>query len=253
VLSGANTPERRQLTVAWSAALDRLAALAGDATLSPKDQLNIMRARVMLARLDTPKGPLPPALLDQVRAAVAKVDVTVKEPYMRMAAINAAANAYFEADMDAEANELLTAELAKSPTPYYFMLDLADLAEKSGRKQEAVNWLARAYHDAEGPATRFQWGYNYLVGLIEMTPADTKGIEQAGLEVLGELDHSPDAFYQRTRMRLERLNGQLLAWGKTGDAAKAVDAMRARTQEICQKLPEGDEGRAACEGFLKRG
>ena len=253
VLSDAGTPERKQLTVAWSGALDQLAALSGAGALSTKEQLNLLRARVLLAKLDSPDGPLPPALLDEARKAVASVDATVTEPVARTAAINAAANLYFEANLDAEANQLLSAELGKSKTPYYFMQDLADLAEKAGRKKEAVDWLARAYHDATGPATRFQWGYNYMVGMIEMTPEDTKGIEQAGLAVLGELDGSPDAFYQRTRMRLEQLSAQLLDWGKAGEPAKVVATLRARTDSICTKLPAGDEGRASCEAFLKRG
>jgi protein disulfide-isomerase len=130
------------------------------------------------------------------------------------------------------------------------MLDLADLAEKAGRRQEAVDWLARAYAGAKGPATRFQWGYSYLVGLLEMTPEDVKGIEQAGLSVIGELDGSPDAFYQRTRMRLEQLDSKLLEWGQSGEAAKVIDTLRARTSEICRKLPEKDAGRANCEKFL---
>ena len=252
-LSDAGTPERRQLTTAWSAALDTLAALKGEGALSTKEQLNVLRGRVLLAKLDAPDGPLPPALLDEARRAVARVDATVTEPAARTAAINAAVGLYWEAGLDAEGNQLLTAELGKSKTPYYFMLDLADLAEKVGRKDEAVQWLGRAYHDAKGPATRFQWGYNYLTGMIEMTPGNVKGIEQAGLDVLGELDGSPDAFYQRTRIRLEQLSDQLLDWGRTGEAAKTVGTLRARTQEICVKLPEGDEGRAACEAFLKRG
>jgi protein disulfide-isomerase len=130
------------------------------------------------------------------------------------------------------------------------MLDLADLAEKAGRKQEAVDWLARAYAGATGPATRFQWGYNYLVGMLELTPEDVQGIERAGLAVLGELDGSPDAFYQRTRMRLEQLDGMLLEWGQTGAAARVIETLRARTAEICRKLPEKDAGRANCEKFL---
>jgi protein disulfide-isomerase len=130
------------------------------------------------------------------------------------------------------------------------MLDLADLAEKADRKQEAVEWLARAYAGAQGPATRFQWGYNYLVGMLEMTPDDVQGIERSGLAVLGELDGSPDAFYQRTRMRLEQLDAKLLEWGQTGAAAKVIDTLRARTSEICRKLPEQDAGRANCEKFL---
>lgn len=253
LLSDPRSPERRQLTIAWAAALDRLAAPGGESKLTPRDELYVIRSRVLLARLDAPDAPLPPALLETARQAVAKVDAGVSDPVARTSAINAAANLCFEAGLDAEADRLLSAELGKSPTPFYFMLDLADLAEKSGRKKEAVDWLARAYHDAKGPATRFQWGYNYLVGLIEMTPGDVTRIEQAGLEVLGELDGSPDAFYQRTRIRLEQLSGQLLEWGKAGEAARAVDAMRARTRQICRKLPEGDDGRAACEGFLSRG
>jgi len=253
VLSDDDSPERGQLIGAWQEALDRLQALDGAAALTPKEQIYVVRSRVLLARLADPKAPLPPALLEQARRTVAKFGTAITDPVARTPAINAAANLYFEAGMDADADRLLTAELEKSPTPFYFMLDLADLAQKSGRTQEAVEWLARAYRDAKGPATRFQWGYNYLVGLIEMTPGDVQGIEQAGLQVLGELDGSPDAFYQRTRMRLEQLSGQLLDWGKTGAAAEAVDVLRARTGQICRKLPDGDEGRAACEGFLRRG
>ena len=251
VLSSDGTPERAQLTGAWRAAIGQL----GDATrpLSASEELLRVRARVMLARLDAPDAPLPPALLDEARQAVARVDAATPEGYPRQAAINAAANLYWEAGLEAEANTLLTAELGKSKAPYYFMLDLADLAEKAGRKQEAVDWLARAYAGAKGPATRFQWGYNYLVGLLEMTPEDVQGIERAGLSVLGELDGSPDAFYQRTRMRLEQLSTQLLEWGKTGNPAKVVATLRARTDEICAKLPAADEGRASCEAFLKRG
>ena len=103
---------------------------------------------------------------------------------------------------------------------------------------------------ARGPATRFQWGYNYLVGMLEMTPGDVQGIERAGLSVLGELEGAPDAFYQRTRMRLEQLDAKLLDWGREGDAAKVVATLRARTEQICRKLPDGDPGRANCEKFL---
>jgi protein disulfide-isomerase len=178
------------------------------------------------------------------------VDAATPAGHPRQAAINAAANLYWEAGLETEANTLLTAELGKSKSPYYFMLDLADLAEKAGRKDEAVAWLARAYDGARGPATRFQWGYNYLMGLLEMTPEDTRGIERAGLSVLGELESAPDAFYQRTRLRLEQLDSKLLEWGQSGEAAKVLETLRARTGEICRKLPAKDAGRASCEKFL---
>jgi thioredoxin-related protein len=250
LLSDPGTAERRELTRAWGAALDQVSAPASLGSLSAPERLLLVRARVMLAKLDAPDSPLPPALLDQARQAVAAVDAQTTEGYARQAAINAAANLYWEAGLADEANALLTAELERSKSPYYFMLDLADLAEKAGRKQEAVEWLARAYEGAQGPATRFQWGYNYLVGMLEMTPEDTAGIERAGLAVLGELDDAPDAFYQRTRMRLEQLDSRLLEWGRDGEAAKVIATLRARTQQICGKLPAEDPGRRSCERFL---
>jgi thiol-disulfide isomerase/thioredoxin len=250
LLSAEGTPERRELTRAWGAALDRLGSPVPAQGLSAPEQLSLVRARVVLAKLDAPSAAVPERLLAQARQAVADVDGKTTDPYARQAAINAAANLYWEAGLDQDANRLLTAELEKSKSPYYFMLDLADLAEKAGRKQEAVQWLARAYEGAEGPATRFQWGYNYLVGLIEMTPEDVAGIERAGLSVLGELDGAPDAFYQRTRTRLEQLDAKLLEWGDTGEPAKVVATLRARTHEICRKLPANDPGRHNCERFL---
>jgi hypothetical protein len=249
VLSDAGTAERGELTVAWGSALDRLAS-DETAPLSAPDQLKLLRARVLLAHLDHPDAPLPPALLDQMRSTVARLDAETKDPTARQAVINAAANLYWEAGLDEDGNKLLVAELEKSSSPYYFMLDLADLAEKAGRKDEAVQWLARAYDGAKGPATRFQWGYSYLVGLLEMTPEDSKAIQATGLKVLGELDGSPDAFYQRTQMRLEQLSAKLLEWGKTADHAKVIETLRTRTSEICRGMPEGDAGRRNCERFL---
>ncbi len=121
------------------------------------------------------------------------------------------------------------------------MLDLADLAEKAGRKQEAVDWLARAYAGAKGPATRFQWGYNYLVGLLEMTPEDVQGIERVGLAVLGELDGSPDAFYQRTRMRLEQLDTQAARMGP--DRCSRAKVIETPARAHGRDLPQAAGGR----------
>jgi len=251
LLSDAGTAERKQLTGAWRDALGRLTSGPDDAALSGPEQLNAVRAQMLLARLDAPDAELPSALLDAARQTVARVDAATTDSYARQAAINAAANLYWEAGLDDDANQLLVAELGKSKSPYYFMLDLAELAKKAGREEEAVEWLAKAYAGAQGPATRFQWGYNYLVGVLEMTPEDAARIERVGLEVIGELDDSPDAFYQRTRMRLEQLSSKLLEWGQAPDRAPVVEKLRNRTGEICKGLPEGDEGRRNCESFLK--
>ena len=251
LLSDPGSAQREQVLRAWRAALDGLARGDGGVRLSGPEQINLVRARVALQKLETPDAPLPPGLLDEARATVARVDAAATETYARHAAINAAANLYWDAGLDEDADHMLKAELERSKSPYYFMLNLADLAQKAGREQEAVDWLERAWNGAEGPATRFQWGYNYLMGLLEMRPGDTARIERVALEVLGELGESPDAFYQRTQMRLEQLSAKLLEWGKGGEAAAVVGRLRARTGAICASLPAGDPGRGNCEAFLK--
>jgi thioredoxin-like negative regulator of GroEL len=250
LLSDPGSPEREQLLAAWRAALDTLARGGAGVALSGPEQINLVRARMLLQRLEAPDAPLPEALLAEARAAVERVLAATTESYARHAAVYAAAELYWEAGLAEDANRMLTAELEKSKSPYYLMLDLARLAKQAGRKDEAVAWLERAYAGAQGPATRFQWGYNYLVGLLEMTPEDTARIERVGLEVLGELGESPDAFYQRTQMRLAQLSTKLLEWGTGAEPAAVVERLRARTGAICAGLPAGDPGRAHCEAFL---
>jgi len=250
LLSDPGTPERAGLTDAWRAALDRLVAGSAARPLSGPEQLNVLRARILLARLDAPEAPLPPALLDSAREAVSGLDAATTDAYARQALVNSAVGLYWEAGLEAEADRLLMAELGKSKSPYYFMLDLAESAQKAGRSEEAVAWLERAYDGAQGPATRFQWGYNYMLGLLEMAPEDTTRIERVGLEVLGELDGVPDAFYQRTRLRLDQLSSKLLEWETSPERAAVVERLRTRSTRICGDLPAGDPGRETCERFL---
>jgi thioredoxin-related protein len=249
LLSDKGSAERRGLVAAWNGALDRIAAEQG--LLSAPEQLLLLRERAIVFKLGSPEAALPPELLARIRESIATVDASTTDPYARQAAINAAAALLLDAGLEEDANRLLVAELGKSQSPYYFMLDIADLAKKAGHEDEAVKWLARAYAEAEGPATRFQWGANYLLGLIEMKPEDAKGIETVGLEVLGELERAPDALYQRTRLGLERLDGKLLEWGQGDERAKVLESLRARVASICPGLPEDDPGRTSCERFLR--
>ncbi len=251
LLSDEGSAERSELIASWKSALDALESDATGAGLSDAERLNLLRAHVALQQLAAPGDSLPEELLARMRATVAEIDGATTDAYARQAGINAAANLYWEAGLDEDANRLLVAELEKSKQPYYFMSSLGELAQKAGREQDAIRWLARAYDEAEGPATRFQWGYNYMVGLLEMTPEDTGLIERTGLQLIDELGASPDAFYQRTRIRLESLDEKLREWSKDSAArASVIETLRARTRAICEDLPESEESRRNCERFL---
>jgi hypothetical protein len=247
-VSAPKSSERARLVAAWTAALDRLAA---DASLSTADRLTAVTGQVALAKLDAKDAPLPPALLKTVHDEVARADRETTDPYARQAVIDAAASALVQAGLLDEADRLLKAELKRSHSPYYFMVDLAEVAKKRGDKAGALDWYAQSYAAAQGPATRVQWGTRYVNALVELAPQDVARIERAAGSVIGELEPVPDTFYDRNLRALERMGKKLAGWNK-GPAQRAVLArIRAQMAGVCAKLPKSDPARAKCGGALR--
>ena len=130
------------------------------------------------------------------------------------------------------------------------MADLAWIDEMLGRHDEALAWLEQAYRASTGPATRFQWGTNYVRGLIRMTPDDEASIRKALLAVLGELEGA-ERIYRRSRGRLEILDAALRDWSANGGHTETIAAARARMVPICAAIPADEaDARAACNAFL---
>jgi len=240
--------ERERLVTAWTAALDRLVA---DASLSTTDRLVAVSARVGLARLDAKDAPLPAPLLQSVRDQVARADRETADPYARQAVIDAATDALVQAGLLDDAETLLKAELKRSHSPYYFMVDLAEVAKKRGDKAAALDWYAQSYAAAQGPATRLQWGARYVSALIELAPQDAARIEHAAGSVIGELEPAPDTFYDRNLRTLERMGRKLTDWSKDPVQGAALGRIRGQMDGVCAKLPIADAARAKCNGALR--
>ncbi len=242
------SPERARLIASWSGALERLVA---DASLSTADRLTAVAGEVALARLDLKDGPLPAPLLKTVRDEVARADRETTDPYARQAVIDAAADALVQAGLLDDADTLLKSELTRSHSPYYFMVDLAEVAKKRGDKAAALDWYARSYAAAQGPATRVQWGARYVNARIELAPQDVAGVERAAESVIGELDPVPDSFYGRNLRSLERMGKRLTEWSKDPAQRAALARIRNQMAGVCTKLPAGDPVRATCAGALR--
>ena len=239
----AKSAERGRVAAAWSGALERLVA---DATLSTADRLTAVGGEIALAKLDAKDASLPARLAQSVRDEVARADRETKDPYARQAVIDAAADALVQAGMLDEAEALLKAELARSHSPYYFMVDLAEVARKRGDTKAALDWYARSYEAAKGPATRTQWGVRYVNALIDLAPHEVARIEQAAGSVIGELDPAPDTFYDRNLRALERMGRKLAAWSKDPAQHAALGRVRAQMALVCARLPESDPVRGKC-------
>jgi len=241
------TPQRADLAKVWSTALARLAA---DPSVSTADRLTAMQAQVDLARVDAPRGAIPEALLKEVREQVARADRETTDSYARQSVISAAAELLTEAGLLDESDTLLTAELKRSHSPYYFMIGLALNAKKRGDKALALDWYGKAYAAADGPATRLQWGASYVGALIDLAPQDSARIEKAALNVIGDIDAIPATFYGRSQRSLDRIAKKLVAWNKDQQHGASLARIRAQMAAVCAKLPEDNPSRATCDQLL---
>jgi len=250
-LAPAAGSERQALVAKFDAALKRFEA---DESLSRADRLQSLLARVELARLDQDKAALAPKLpaplLAEVKAHAAKADKEITDGYERQAVITSAAFLLGRAGLWSDSDALLKSSIAKSHSPYYLMSQLGGNARKQGRKEEALRWYEEAFNKSEGPATRLQWGSNYLSALVELAPQDSARIEKAAAQLLAEAGKDKGAFYERSARSLQKVGGQLVAWNAGGQHEAALTRLRTQLDGVCAKQDAGDK--SACESLLKK-
>ena len=250
--------DRQALVGVFDAALQRLQA---DASLSRADRLGALVSRVALARIDLAKDQrqpkLAPALVQQVRAHVARDDREMTDPYERQAVIGAGAWALSEAGLWADSDALLKANLVKSHSPYTLMSQLAGNARKLGRNDEALRWYEASYASSEGPATRLQWGAGYISALVELAPQDEARIERVARQLFAEAGQDPAAFHERSARSLQRVGHKLAEWNQGGRHDAVIRRLndgtpgQAGLAAVCSQLNAADAQRATCDGILK--
>lgn len=238
--------DRAALQAKFLAVIDRLAK---DESLFTTERLYTAIGKIRFERIDDAEKEISAGLKGEIRDMVERADVQTTDVYERQTVINAAAAVLDSAGMKDRAKKLLLAEIDKSKQPYYFMVDLASLEQEEGNTEAAIDWLKRAYDTATGPATRFQWGYYYINGLLEMAPDDVQRIQTETVNVVRELE-AGKAFYQRPKAQLQRLETKLLAWGETQERKAGLAYIRRNVQAICEKIPDQEPARATCDGFL---
>jgi hypothetical protein len=252
-VSAPGSADRKALVTPYDVALRGLQA---DATLSRADRLTALGARVELARIDSAKNErhprMPAALLKQVREASATVDREVTDGYERQAVITAAAYVLGRAGLWSQSDALLKANLAKSHSPYYLMSQLGSNARKLGRNDEALRWYEEAFARSEGPATRLQWGAQYVSALVELAPQDEARLERAVTRMIDEAALDKGAFDGRSARSLARVDKQLAQWNRDGRHGAVVGRLRAQLQPVCSRLDGEPAARAACDGTFKQ-
>lgn len=251
-LDAEDSSGRVQTRAAFDTALKRLEA---DTTLSRGDRMGALYARVLLARLDTPKDAvqvkLPEPLLKDVRDHVSRVDREITDGYERMAVITYGGGLLARAGLWSESDALLKSNLSKTLSPYYLMSQLGGNARKLGKKDEALRWYGQAWDKSEGPATRVQWGTGYVAALLELAPADAPRIEKTVTQLLTEAGRDSGIFQGRSVRQLQRMGGKLASWGAQGKPAAALARLKTTLGGVCAKVEAADGQRASCAALFK--
>ncbi len=215
-----------------------LGHVAEDASLPLPDRLATVNADITLAKAGG--APVPAAVLAKVRAQVAFVDQAAADPMVRQSVISDAADLLHEAGDDAGAKRLLEAELKRSAAPYYYMLDLASLAEDEKDGPAAIAWAKKAYETAQGPATRVQWAIDYSKTVMRQAPGDKAAVETSADAVIDELGKDPGGYYQRTRIKVGKWGALVRGWSEAHGGSAVLGRLDTRMAGVCAK-----EGEAA--------
>ena len=200
---------------------------------------------------------LPPAQQDWIKAQVATAKTQLNN-YQQHTAINSLWQLFYEADLETEARATLREGIEVSKQPYYFMSGMGYLEKKSGNGPEAIGWYKKAWDAAEGPATRTQWGTNYLFALIELSPDNIDEISAAGVVIFAELAAQEEGLYHRSRGRMDRLSRLLLEWAEPAEEDEtsveqrgvALAALRKEMNTLCVGVEAGSEASETCDSFL---
>jgi thioredoxin-related protein len=241
------TVEREEVINKYHGVLNDLAA---DESVYKRERIYTLAGTMRLERIDDEDAELSAALQQQIRDTTIWADESTPSVYERQPIINALANVLDEAGMDDVAKPLLLAELERSKQPYYYMPDIAAIEQRAGNEEAAIGWLQKAYDSTRGPATRFQWGYYYLTGLLEMAPTDVERIHKTTIGMLAELQQS-DAFHQRPKAQLGSLENYLIEWGNDNGNQAALLEIRQSVLDVCERVPAEDAARETCEAFLE--
>jgi protein disulfide-isomerase len=220
-------------------------AATANQDFAPADQLAAQLMKITAAKAFAVDGKVPTDVRSVALATASKMLAVQQEAYVRAGVVNSAINIYIALDDWERARDLLSLEATTSNTPHYYIGDLADVEEHLGNTQRSVELLAEAYAQANGPASRFQWGYQYLEGLLRLTPDDLPTIEKVGLEVIAELD-GPNRIHRRTLSRLNKLDQKLRDWNNSAARAAVTAKLRASVLSACQKSKVDGATSAGC-------
>ena len=162
-----------------------------------------------------------------------------------------AADMLHEIGLSDMARQIFEDELKQSVAPYYYMAYLASLEQDLGHIEAALTWSRQAWQQSHGPATRTQWGIRHLGRLLELSPSAEEEIIQVLQAVFSTLKQHPGSFYQRSRVRLQRLLPVMEQWADSPQRKRVLQQSEQSIAEVCTALEPQSASAQICQQWLE--
>lgn len=238
-------PQADNLMQTWSEAVDRQ---RNSPLLSKAERLGTWLAPIHFYWLQYPNAEqIPTALADDVTAMVADFNENTQGDE-RQSVINRAGNVLRAANLYDQAKTLISAELKISKSPYYFMSSLAEIAQETDKPTEVLEWRQKAYNAAEGRATRFQWGVEYVDALIQHDPNNAQEITKMSQAILQHVAAS-EVFSGRNLGRLQTLLDSMDQWQGEG-RQETLTHFVGQLHNLCEQTSGESPQRQQCAQLL---
>jgi thiol-disulfide isomerase/thioredoxin len=196
--------------------------------------------------------PLPQDVVASIRADGKAADESVAGTHERQSVINTVSNVFVLAGLTDDARTLLTSEIEKSRTPYYFMGSLAYVEEQVGNLSVALEWRRKAYEASKGPATRIRWWASYVQALTRLAPEDKQRILQTSMEIFDPSKGMEEFFSGANFRNLGRANTSLQEWDLDHHSGQsALDDYDTNLQGLCQQQAQESPEHVKCTSLLE--
>lgn len=241
-------PDAAQRTALGGSLIAALDGVYNDKNLPVPDRLATVNADILLDAGNG--GPASKSVLSKVRKRTHWADQVATDAMVRQSVISDAADLLHRAGDDAGARKLLEAELKRSDSPYYYMLDLATIAEDTKDGPAAITWARKAYETSEGSATRVQWAISYSKTVLRQAPNDRAAVEASAQAVIDELGKNSGDYYQRTRVKVGAWGALVREWSEAHDGGAVFARLDKNMADVCAK--QGEEA-ATCRNWAQPG
>ena len=237
------------LTNLWQS---KMMALSDSTVLSTAEQLAGFLPAIHYYYADDEAREISPKFKQQILYATQQANRMTRNSFARQSVVSQINYVLQSAHLISDAKTLLLEELEKSKAPYYFMSSLSSIAEKDGDDDTALEWQRKAYAASEGAATRFQWGANYVRGLVRLTPDNQALIIKTAFTLVSEIDSGEEAYSGRNFSVLRAMTKSLNQWSEE-NGLEDDDVLRAYTELIesgCKAQAEASTAFKNCTSLI---